>query len=205
MNNLIKTFIGFALLWIVACQKDNSQNDVNNSEKPQSQVIELTEPYEGERAGLAPFFNLSVLVMDSTNVTTNATQVLFNGSLIDSIIAPLSGEQGAIYLNVAYNHYSSLRIKYKNGTEYIHNKPIYITYGTYSNIELKGPFTNWSSLAANFPFKEQRYIRTTNWEASRLPLMGINWRLYTYEIKDSLTYRVKLLPKTKDYRLYRFF
>jgi hypothetical protein len=202
-THFFQLIIGLACL-MMACQKDQ-EPIIPQLKNPGYAVIEYQEEFAGTKSGIAPLLNLNLLVMDSTLVLTDPTQVLFNGALIDSIIAPLSGGIGAIYLNTMYNHYSSLRIKYKDGTEYYHPKPIYITFGSYSNINIKGPLTSWSSLGTTFKYKEQRYRRLNVWKPSRLPLRGENWRIYTYEVKDSTTTRIDLLPRSKEYRLYRFF
>lgn len=221
MNNLIKTFIGFALLWIVACQKDSGFDSLtstpqaalshqHSTQSPMDTVInklvfkkiEHQEVFDGSRSGLAPFLNVLNLVLDSTQVTSNPTWVQFNGTKIATIQATASNQQPAIYLNYAYYHYSNCTITFVDGTQWIHNKPIYISYPITGNLNLSGPLSGWSSLKIDHPNNLVRYVNSNVWKPSWLPMWGATWRVYTWIVNGQ---RMDLEPISKDYRTFRFF
>jgi len=192
--NITKLSIGIIFLWVIACQKE--QNAPETINKP----IVIAPCDEGCRSGIAPFLNIGLLSLDSTNVVSNHTQIQFNGSKIASITSPLSGGQPALYLGILYNHYNSCTITFADGSKWVHNKPIYITHT--GNLSINGPLTNWSQLDAIHPDNLVRYVRTTVYKPAYLPLRGENWRLYTYLVNGR---RIELLPTNKSYRHFRIF
>jgi hypothetical protein len=164
--------------------------------------IEHQEVFDGSRSGLAPFLNVLNLVLDSTQVTSNPTWVQFNGTKIATIQATASNQQPVIYLNYAYYHYSNCTITFVDGTQWIHNKPIYISYPITGNLNLSGPLSGWSSLKIDHPNNLVRYVNSNVWKPSWLPMWGATWRVYTWIVNGQ---RMDLEPISKDYRTFRFF
>jgi hypothetical protein len=179
-----------------SCQKDDHQ-------KIGPQIIEHCDDADcGNRAGIAPFLNLSVLALDSTQVTGTQSQITFNGAKIATIQATATNEQPGFYLNVLYNHYSNCTVTFTDGTKWIHNKPIYISHPISGNLILSGPLTGWSLMSATHPDNLVRYTRTAIYKMDWLRLRGENWRVYTYLVNGR---RIEMHPTLSAYRTFRFF
>jgi len=179
-----------------SCQKDEQPKLIDYAQ------IECQEIFAGDRSGLAPFLNLLLLTVDSTQVTSNPTQIQFNGAKITNIQATASGGQPAIYLNIAFNHYANCTVTFADGTKWIHNKPIYISNSAPGNLNINGSLPGWSGLALDHPNNLVRYVRTNIYKAAWLPYLGRDWRVYTFLVNGR---RMELPPVNKSYQTFRLF